>query len=358
MKRLLSGLMALFILFTVLPASVFAADTERAYDFDLSINGEREVQAKAGDVLTATLTLKRTDKGEGNKMYAMQDEIWYDDSFFEIVPGSVLVGNGVETTDIALQTGGRALYLNFLSINGGAEWDKETMIGSFQLKVIADTGASTLKNQNAIVSTKDGADAYSSKSEDVTVVVTTDCVVHFETNGGSEIDDVTVHYGDIIPMPEDPKRDGFKFDAWYKDINQTEKWDFDKDTVKGNVTLYAGWLNAGAAPAGGSAQTGDGLGVFLTILLIAALMILVTLILFAVVFKKKTVDFVMADGTEIASVLVRKGEKLNRPRDPEKEGCTFAGWYYDATFTEAWDFDTDTVKKDRKLYAKWDEDNR
>lgn len=49
--------------------------------------------------------------------------------------------------------------------------------------------------------------------------------------------------------------------------------------------------------------------------------------------------------------------KLNTiiaPDNPTKEGYTFAGWYKDETCENAWNFETDTVKEDITLYAKWD----
>lgn len=45
--------------------------------------------------------------------------------------------------------------------------------------------------------------------------------------------------------------------------------------------------------------------------------------------------------------------KIDRPADPSKNGYKFVGWYKDSTYTQAWDFDNDTVTKDTTLYAKW-----
>ena len=35
------------------------------------------------------------------------------------------------------------------------------------------------------------------------------------------------------------------------------------------------------------------------------------------------------------------------------DGRTFAGWYYDAEYTERWDFEADKVEDNMTLYAKW-----
>lgn len=49
------------------------------------------------------------------------------------------------------------------------------------------------------------------------------------------------------------------------------------------------------------------------------------------------------------------GDKLLLPEVPtHPEGCAFLGWYTDATFSTAWDFNNDTVTTTFTLYAKWD----
>ncbi len=65
--------------------------------------------------------------------------------------------------------------------------------------------------------------------------------IHFEANGGTEISDVTAINGRVISRPIDPTKDGKYFVGWFKDINCTEEWCFETDTVSGNMTLYAKW---------------------------------------------------------------------------------------------------------------------
>ncbi len=76
------------------------------------------------------------------------------------------------------------------------------------------------------------------------------CVVHFESNGGSEVGDVSSQYGAVVAKPTDPTRYGHKFAGWYKDSGCTEgnEYDFDKKireniaSYSTEVTLYAKWV--------------------------------------------------------------------------------------------------------------------
>lgn len=175
-------------------------------------------------------------------MYAMQDEIRYDGSFFELVEGSVTVGEGIQFTDISLTDHNRELYMNYLSMNGGTEWQADMLVGSFQLKVIGEHGVASVTNQDSLVSKKDGSGSYVSSVGDVLVIVSTECVVSFQTNGGGEIADQAVLFGEKIVRPQDPTRAGYRFAGWYKDIHLSEEWDFEKDTVAENMSLYAKWI--------------------------------------------------------------------------------------------------------------------
>lgn len=167
MKRFLSIFLALCLLLG-LSVTAFATDTSRAYTFDLTANGAHEVNVKTGDIITVTLELNRTS-GSGD-MYAMQDEINYDDKYLSLQSSGELLYTGCKSSDISLLSGGRSHYLNFVSTSGGADWDDTVTVGTFRLKVTYDGKATTkLKNCNYLVSTADGQDAYRATANDVTI---------------------------------------------------------------------------------------------------------------------------------------------------------------------------------------------
>lgn len=65
-----------------------------------------------------------------------------------------------------------------------------------------------------------------------------------------------------------------------------------------------------------------------------------------------TIKFETNGGSEVAKVVVKKGELLAEPVAPTKAGYAFAGWYTDKALAAKYDFST-PVTKFFTLYAKW-----
>ena len=87
-----------------------------------------------------------------------------------------------------------------------------------------------------------------------------DNAVTFETKGGTVVTAQTVKTGDKVTAPSTPAKTGYLFGGWYTDQGCTKAWDFDADTVKSAMTLYAKWTantytatfdpNSGVMPEG------------------------------------------------------------------------------------------------------------
>lgn len=242
--------MMLLVCLFALTQEVLAVEEENRFTFDLSVDGKNTVEVRKGDVITVVLKLKRENTSEPYTMYALQDEIRYDSTFFELVENSTILGEKVVSTDIAMVDRYREFYMNFLSMSGGEQWTEETFLGSVQLKVVGDSGVTRITNQDYLVSHRDGNGSYPCVANDVMVILSTECVVRFMTGGGSEIEDQVVQYGEKILRPQDPVREGYQLEGWYTDINLTEEWDFDNDTVQENMSLYAKWIKAEETPDG------------------------------------------------------------------------------------------------------------
>ena len=126
----------------------------------------------------------------------------------------------------------------------------------------------------------------------------------------------SVPENETIEQPENPVKEGFVFDGWYKEPACENKWDFGNDTVTEDVTLYAKWAE----------------------------------LAYTICFEMQGL------GVQIPSVTAGSGALLTAPDTPAAEGYLFEGWYKEPECINAWDFAADTVSADISLYAKWAEE--
>ena len=64
---------------------------------------------------------------------------------------------------------------------------------------------------------------------------------------GSQVASQKLMYGDLVQRPEDPVKEGYTFEGWYWDDEYKLAWNFDTDTVTGDMYLVAKWAEKDAA---------------------------------------------------------------------------------------------------------------
>ena len=64
--------------------------------------------------------------------------------------------------------------------------------------------------------------------------------IKFDTNGGSELKNISVKSGQSIGTITEPKKDGYVFTGWYSDKELTKPYNKD-EKVTASAILYAGW---------------------------------------------------------------------------------------------------------------------
>ncbi|MBR7116496.1 MAG: InlB B-repeat-containing protein [Clostridia bacterium] len=147
----------------------------------------------------------------------------------------------------------------------------------------------------------------------VTLVAVRSYNVLFNTG----IPDITVDsligmdVGSYIDEP-DISIEGRILEGWYKDLEKTEKWDFESDYVTEHITLYAKWVDI-----------------------------------------KPVVTFNAMGGSEVAEQVVAYNAVAVNPKAPTRSGYSFVGWYTDEECTDAFDFAT-KLTGNIELFAKWD----
>jgi len=133
--------------------------------------------------------------------------------------------------------------------------------------------------------------------------------VRFDSDGGvPEPGETQLDYGSYVEEPEGISRGLDVLEGWYTDEARTVKWDFGKDTVSSEITLYAKWT-----------------------------------VRYSVQFH--------ADGgiPEPREQIVASGKTVSEPDEPVKKGYTFLGWYQSDIL---YDFDL-PVTGDLILTAHW-----
>ncbi|MCM1556198.1 MAG: InlB B-repeat-containing protein [Anaeroplasma bactoclasticum] len=137
-------------------------------------------------------------------------------------------------------------------------------------------------------------------------------IVTFDSCGGTSIESIALKKGSFVQSPLSPTKEGYSFKGWYKDDTL---WDFSKDTILEDLTLYAKW-------------------------------------------EKEIISYhvqFMVDDIEVYTCSVDELSLIDAIASPTKEGYSFKGWYKDDTL---WDFSKDLVEESLILYAKWEKDLR
>ena len=86
------------------------------------------------------------------------------------------------------------------------------------------------------------SDAGGVVSDSVTAGLKEKFEVKFNAQGGKPDPDTQyIENNGMVTRPPDPAKLGYIFGGWYTDISYSTQWNFDNDTVTGNMTLYAQW---------------------------------------------------------------------------------------------------------------------
>jgi len=146
--------------------------------------------------------------------------------------------------------------------------------------------------------------------------------VNFETNGGTEIENITVMNGKNVSKPADPTKDGFIFVGWYKDSAFTQAFTFSSDIVTSDITVYARWIE----------DTGA---------------------------REHTVTFELGYAGMAFEPQVTLGGRIFGAPVPERDGFVFGGWWISTDNDPSklsYKWTEETVFKDNTtLFAVWRE---
>lgn len=111
--------------------------------------------------------------------------------------------------------------------------------------------------------------------------------VKFDTQGGTQIDNVVVEKGEKVSKPNDPEKVGYTFDGWF---SNNEEWSFEDNIISMNTTIIAKWTPL-----------------------------------------EYTLTF---DSTDISPITYTAEDTVSLPNIIAPSGCAFVGWFEDEELTK------------------------
>ena len=212
---------------------------------------------------------------------------------------------------------------NTLSFGDGANFTLNLNGKSFSGVLAYESGAVTLPvgNQTATLTYANEVITFVLGENTYYFNKDIDYTVAFETNGGSSVASVSVKNGRTLAKPADPTKDGYVFIGWYKSADLTgNKFTFNGEKIKGDVTLYARWIEK--------------------------------------IDPEYTVSFDLGYEAENPESLTTSGHKLFNLADPVRNGYEFKGWWISCTdkadkLSYKYDEETTEFDSDTTLFALW-----
>ena len=121
-------------------------DSDVKLTFDLTANGKNEIPSKPGEIINIVFSVKRTDALDEYTLTALQNEIMFDQDFFEYVDGSAAaIANGAGVLHLT-RAGGTQIIQSYVV---DRTFSESEAFCTFQLKVKDDAKGSGVVKSDA-----------------------------------------------------------------------------------------------------------------------------------------------------------------------------------------------------------------
>lgn len=78
-----------------------------------------------------------------------------------------------------------------------------------------------------------------------------------------------------------------------------------------------------------------------------------SVLIIAMLYKAKGYTVTLDLRDEVELVLVKKGNKIERPKDPVKDGYEFDDWYSEKEYLTLFNFEEEKINSNITIYSKW-----
>ena len=336
LKKSISFILLMCIALTMFSFSVSAAGTGLAVTFDLTSKGENEITAVNGEEITVLFTIDRTDGNGYYEFNVFQNEIIYDQDFFEFVEATP-----IENEATAL----------FQTRNGGVNIIKTTsMLKTFEsnveycsikFKVKATSGSGWIKCDAAAMYDIEGELADLTENNlKVTIAGTTTVPVTSVSVSPTTMTLTSIGATQKLTTtitPDNATNKGVSYSSSNTSVATVGADGTVRAVSEGTATITVITDDGGKTATcvvtvkkPSSGNTGGG----------------------TVSTKEYTLTFDANGGSAVDSLEVKKGTKVSLDKYvSEKTGYKFDGWYSDKELTKK--VTEITLNKDTTIYAKW-----
>lgn len=213
--------------------------------------------------------------------------------------------------------------------------------------------------------------------------------VVFDSQLGTSVETLQgITEGTLITEPNEPRREGYIFEGWFKENTYENEWNFLTDKIAADTILYAGWsinpnyfVSVTFEVPGKEEQKiylvkGSKIDLGMCPKIPEDMeqiwylndeytdmwdfendIVTENIRLFSK-GKHYSVSFNTCGAEEIEAITVYSGEVIEEPINVKRDGYTLCGWSIDPAYSLEWDFSSDKVVGDITLYARWIENEK
>ena len=344
-KKLLAFLLAACVTAGMGVVPTFAMEPYEI-TYNIHSEGENEVTAEYGDIITVTFEMIRTDSDDETYfLNSYQNEIEYDMDFFELDESSIQMTYPVESNvELAptRTTGQQIIKATYTQVTH----NKEHVVCTFELKVIGTHGSGTVRTSRGKCSTWDESTMKTLKNtvttEDLTVTIDSSGIVNVEGVSVTPTSAILTSIGETLTLtPKVIPDNASNKSVTYSSSNVKIATVNDRGVVTAvsngtaviTVTTADGNKTATCTVTVTSDSGGNNGGGTVTV-------------------KKYTLTFDTDGGSEVAALEARQGTKISLSQYvSEKVGYDFDGWYSDSALTQR--VTEIALTADTTVYAKW-----
>lgn len=319
MKKVLSLFTAIIIALSGL--CTFAVETnDTKLNFNLTCKGQNTIAVKKGEIITVTYTLENT-KDEKFTVTSNSNDIGFDPNFFEYLgpdkenPSDCVNHIGLHETS----WGAYSVYFNGSHVNG-KEYEAKQYMGAFKLKVIADSGKSTVSNQSVTAYDNDGK-KYQSDFSNLNVFIGTvpNTLYNVTFTDGNNIKSTQEEAGEIDVIAALKTNPGYEFKGWRNDDDEVIYQPGDKFNVTKDTNFTAVWEKLNEE-------------------------------------KYYILTFDTNGGSEVRSIKEKENTVIDLTKYiTKKDGYNFTSWFSDSALTNA--IPSVTLDSNKTVYAGWSEES-